>query len=186
MPISESKTKLVIDNYFKKECSVNTSIYEAFEKGFRIGIKKGYDVGLRDKNVEKIGVSYKSIDLSFEEITLLSKKEYFEHEKIIPLIKDGWWLRSPGLFTNNATLVFGGSGVALGSVPVHREFGVRPALRIRNCYNLIPGDKIRISEYIFTILNENLALCDTCVGKSIFNHETNNFENSVIRKYLYD
>lgn len=36
----EEKMEIVINNYFKKECSVNTSIREAFEKGFRIGVKK--------------------------------------------------------------------------------------------------------------------------------------------------
>lgn len=40
MTISEKKTQIVIDNYFKSECDVNTSIRQAFEKGFRIGIKK--------------------------------------------------------------------------------------------------------------------------------------------------
>ena len=36
----EEKMKIVINNYFKIECSVNTSIREAFEKGFRIGASK--------------------------------------------------------------------------------------------------------------------------------------------------
>ena len=40
MAISEVKTQMVIDNYFKSECDVNTSIRQAFEKGFRIGVKK--------------------------------------------------------------------------------------------------------------------------------------------------
>ena len=35
MGISEEKMKIVINNYFKSECDVNTSIREAFEKGFR-------------------------------------------------------------------------------------------------------------------------------------------------------
>lgn len=39
--ISEEKTQIVINNYFKSECSVDTSIRQAFEKGFRIGLKKG-------------------------------------------------------------------------------------------------------------------------------------------------
>lgn len=38
--ISEAKIKVVINNYFKHECDVNTSIREAFEKGFRLGVKK--------------------------------------------------------------------------------------------------------------------------------------------------
>jgi NADH pyrophosphatase NudC (nudix superfamily) len=41
MAISETKMKIVIANYFKDECDVNTSIRQAFEKGFRIGVKKG-------------------------------------------------------------------------------------------------------------------------------------------------
>ena len=38
--IREEKMKIVINNYFKTECSVNTSIREAFDKGFRIGASK--------------------------------------------------------------------------------------------------------------------------------------------------
>lgn len=41
MAISETKMQMVISNYFKDECDVNTSIRQAFEKGFRIGVKKG-------------------------------------------------------------------------------------------------------------------------------------------------
>ena len=40
-PISEKKMQIVINNYFKAECDVNTSIREAFEKGFRTGVQKG-------------------------------------------------------------------------------------------------------------------------------------------------
>lgn len=40
MGISETKMKIVIDNYFKSECNVDTSIRQAFEKGFRIGVQK--------------------------------------------------------------------------------------------------------------------------------------------------
>lgn len=41
MAISETKMQMVIANYFKDECDVNTSVRQAFEKGFRIGVKKG-------------------------------------------------------------------------------------------------------------------------------------------------
>ena len=44
MGLSEAKMKIVIDNYFRSECDVNTSIREAFEKGFRIGVKKGMQI----------------------------------------------------------------------------------------------------------------------------------------------
>lgn len=44
MPISEAKMRIVIENYFKSECDMNTSIRSAFEKGFRLGVKKGQSV----------------------------------------------------------------------------------------------------------------------------------------------
>lgn len=40
MNINQKKMQIVIDNYFKKECNVNTSIKSAFEKGFKLGLKK--------------------------------------------------------------------------------------------------------------------------------------------------
>ena len=40
MSINEKKMQIVIDNYFKSECNVDTSIRDAFEKGFCIGVKK--------------------------------------------------------------------------------------------------------------------------------------------------
>lgn len=43
MPISEKKMQIVMNNYFNSECDINTSIREAFEKGFRIGVQKGYE-----------------------------------------------------------------------------------------------------------------------------------------------
>lgn len=51
MAISKEKMKIVINNYFKAECDVNTSIREAFEKGFRIGVEKGY-VQARTEQIE--------------------------------------------------------------------------------------------------------------------------------------
>lgn len=40
MGISEAKKQIVIDNYFKNTCDVNTSIKEAFTKGFEVGLTK--------------------------------------------------------------------------------------------------------------------------------------------------
>ena len=37
---SEQKMKICIDNYFAKECNINMTIKQAFQKGFRLGIKK--------------------------------------------------------------------------------------------------------------------------------------------------
>lgn len=47
MPISEQKMKIVIENYFRNECDVNTTIRQAFERGFRIGVQKGQSVSVK-------------------------------------------------------------------------------------------------------------------------------------------
>ena len=38
--ISEAKKKIVIDNYFKGDCNINTTIKEAYTKGFERGLSK--------------------------------------------------------------------------------------------------------------------------------------------------
>lgn len=40
MGISEAKKKIVIDNYFRAECNINTTIKDAFTRGFELGLKK--------------------------------------------------------------------------------------------------------------------------------------------------
>ena len=40
MGISDTKKQIVIDNYFKDACDINTSIKEAFTKGFEVGLTK--------------------------------------------------------------------------------------------------------------------------------------------------
>ena len=47
MTTIEEKKKIVIDNYFKSECGINTTIYRAFEKGFMIGVKKGHSAQIK-------------------------------------------------------------------------------------------------------------------------------------------
>ena len=123
----------------------------------------------------------------FEEITLLSEDEYLENKELIPSSRDGWWLRSPGHYKRLAKFVDGDDGLVrdYGGL-IWRPFGVRPILKIRGHHDLIPGDKLKISEYTFTVLHGDLMLCDTCIGTSMFDYTSNNFKTSVIRKYLYN
>ena len=53
MGISEKKMKIVINNYFKEKCDTDTSIREAFEKGFRIGVEKGQSMKLESQKKGK-------------------------------------------------------------------------------------------------------------------------------------
>lgn len=55
MAVSEEKMRIVINNYFKSECNVDTSIREAFEKGFRIGVQKGQSTSFGKEAERKTG-----------------------------------------------------------------------------------------------------------------------------------
>ena len=56
MAISEKKMQIVIDNYFKSECNVDTSIRDAFEKGFRIGVQKTANRPKGEWRIDKYGI----------------------------------------------------------------------------------------------------------------------------------
>ena len=140
---------------------------------------------MQNCNVEKIKILYKPISISFKEITLLSEEEYIKNRELISLMRGFWWLRSPGYYKFNATYVRS-DGILYDFDVNDDRGGVRPALKMQGRHDLIPGDKIRIAEYTFTVLHGDLVLCDTCIGTSMFDYESNNFETSVIRKYLYN
>lgn len=40
MNISETKKKIVIKNYFEQDCNLDTSIRQAYERGFNRGLQK--------------------------------------------------------------------------------------------------------------------------------------------------
>lgn len=40
MRISEKKKKIVIDNYFRQDCDIDTTIRQAYERGFHRGLEK--------------------------------------------------------------------------------------------------------------------------------------------------
>lgn len=85
MAINEKKMKIVMDNYFKAECTVNTSIREAFEKGFRIGVQKGYEAKPVEHitKVEKICYDSKGdiVDHSFVGMCRFCGGLVYSHEK---------------------------------------------------------------------------------------------------------
>ena len=97
MAISEAKMKIVIDNYFKTECDVNTSIRKAFEKGFRIGVQKGMQI-----KKESLGNSNEMDNVSEVEQAAIwekpeEKQEYYQSfcsrcgRPVIARKEDAFW-----------------------------------------------------------------------------------------------
>ncbi|MBR6252749.1 MAG: hypothetical protein IKR04_02805 [Clostridia bacterium] len=131
------------------------------------------------------------IDLDIAKITLLSEEEYEAAKNIIPVRDDRWWLRSPiEFFEPIATYLVSKVG-KLDSSYVPDIYGVRPALKIRNLKSsgLIIEDKIELAWHAWTVISDELALCDDIVGHTFFREDmkaedANNYEKSDIKKWL--
>ena len=142
-------------------------------------------------------IAYRPTNTNIEigEITLLSVEEFEAAQENIPVIPEYWWLRSPGSSNYSAACVCSdgavyGSGLYVcsdGSVSGR----VRPALRISNLasYNLHAKDTIRLARKTWTVISEDLVLCDESVGNCAFRDDyqapdANVYEKSDVKKWL--
>lgn len=80
MAISDKKIRIVIENYFKTECDVNTSIREAFEKGFRIGVTKGMQI---KSELPKDNYDFSKYACGVTDLPCCGCSLFCEHRKII-------------------------------------------------------------------------------------------------------
>lgn len=140
--------------------------------------------------VNKQIVSTEEIDIAINEVTLLSETEYLECKPHIKPISGWRWLRSPGHIQLHAALVFGDG--SLGNIGVYNDFGcVRPALRISNLEssNLKIDDKFELDGKTWTVISNELALCDSWVKQMAFRPDwqapdANQYEKSDVKKWL--
>jgi hypothetical protein len=133
------------------------------------------------------------VDLDIQSITLLSvqEAEVFVAEKDRSCGED-WWLGTPGNFSKFAAFVHKSGAVDAPGNYVDLEYGVRPVLRINNleANNLGKGDKISVGGLSWTVISEELALCDCLIGKVPFKSGdyhavgANVYESSDIRTWL--
>lgn len=145
---------------------------------------------------QKIIKTTEAIDLEIEEITLLSVKEYKACKEHIKHMNDSWWLlwwlRSPGDFSDSAMFVSGDGYINLTGRLVDNFFGVRPALKINlKTSNLQIGDEIYLMDYRWTVISNNLILCDEIIAKRQFHKDwetdnANDYNRSDIKQWLED
>ena len=101
-----------------------------------------------------------------------------------------WWLRSPYFrSSNNAGEVVDDGWVDI--LDVDRTDGARPALKIRNLVssNLKIKDQIQLAGYTWTVIAEDIILCDEIVGHTAFKkdwkaQDANVYEKSDIKAWL--
>ena len=128
--------------------------------------------------------------IEINEITLLSVDEFKANRYLISNIASWWWLRTPGINIDYPGVEQIINGWIFAGYVSHIE-GIRPVLRIRNpkSFNLEIGDKFKLTDYIWTMLRDDLALCDDVIGKCAFRKDwkaidANIYEKSDIKKWL--
>ena len=124
-----------------------------------------------------------------KDIFLLSIEEYKKYEKYILKINTCWWLRSPCYDSISAAYVISGGSVdSSGDVVSNDCISVRPALRISNLssFNLNPRDIIQIFGIDWIVLDKDLVIAKEAIGRHMFDEESNDYENSKIKKYLHN
>lgn len=120
-----------------------------------------------------------------------------------------WWLRTPGL-TRKAAYVFPDGKIntdgAYVDCGISQSIGVKPVLTVANLTELKlgRGSKVNLAGLTWTVINEQMLLCDHIVGTLNFRdygscndryyeiesrntipvEELNDFEHSDIKKYL--
>ena len=110
------------------------------------------------------------IDLAITEITLLSREEYKTAKNVISYVKNLWWLRSPATNTSEEAGIVCLDGWVDYDIVDDDLIYVRPALRIHNlkASGLDIGNKFSLADYDWTIISNDLALCDDIVGRTCF------------------
>lgn len=131
-----------------------------------------------------------NIDLKVEKTTLLSGGEYVKYKDVIPLWDEWWWLCSTGSRPTNASSVGPYGSIDYCGVCDSGVY-VRPALIISNLksYDLSVGDKFKAVSHTWTVISDNIALCDGNIGKHCFNsnpkkENSNDYETSDVKKYI--
>lgn len=130
--------------------------------------------------------------LNIKEVTLLSVEEFQKCEKNIPLLREWWWLRSPGFGSDYAASVgYDGYVYRSGYSVDYGNHVVRPALRIGNLdsLNLNIKDEFEFAGRKWTVISKTLAICNDHIGYHCFREDyraldANKFESSDVKRFL--
>ena len=147
--------------------------------------------------INKLIITQVPMDISIKEITLLSVEEYERYKEHISEMNHWWWLRSPGGGgrSNGFAAGINGDGEVdyYGGGVNYNNGIVRPVvvLQLSELESLNPqvGDKLEIAGHTWTMIAENMALCDDSVGRTYFREDwpaddANEYASSDIKKWL--
>ena len=131
-------------------------------------------------------MSMKTINLSSGqyEITLLTAEEYEQYKDRIPLVKDWWWLRSPGSYSNHAARVSNGGSVISSGIFVNHSYGaIRPALK-SDILNLCIGDSFIALGNRWVVIDDGTAISQDVITHRRYDANSNVWETSELKRWL--
>lgn len=121
-----------------------------------------------------------------DNIFLLSTEEYEKYKDKIPTINCWWWLKSPGNLSNHIACVrTDGSISNLGNYVDGDDVAVRPALRFSAPSTTI-GERKLFFDFPWVVIDKGLAIAEVPIGFHRFDVESNDYEKSEIRKFLFE
>lgn len=118
-----------------------------------------------------------------EQITLLTIEQAEKLPVDILRSDEPWWLRSPGYTRGDAAFVEGDEASEIGYSVDFDYHAVRPAFKITNS-NFKVGEKVYIESVTCTAIKGELVLTDECICFHRFDTESNNWENSELKKFI--
>lgn len=171
--------------------------YNVYMRSYNEAIKDYKDAlisnGINSSIVRRISTQLEKTVSKHDPIYLLSIDECKNYKEKIPHINIWWWLRSYGenswyvAYVNNS-----GSVSYHGDYVDHASYAVRPAL----CYSELKGSAIDSKDIDCFIWNDvkwkiidkdkEIAISVLPISFDKFDDESNNYENSHIRKWLLD
>ena len=128
----------------------------------------------------------KTINLKDYEITLLTKEEYERYKERIPLVRDVWWLRSPGHYDDRASIVLDDGYVNINGYSVdYFLVAVRPALK-SELLTLPIGTAFIALGNRWIVVDDGVAISQDVITHRRYDAESNNWETSELREWLIE
>ena len=120
------------------------------------------------------------------EITLFTKEEYEAHREQLPLVTDGWWLRSPGDYFYYAADVDNGGFVNEYGDDVNYDYNaIRPALKSA-IINLPIGEKFIALGNRWLMIDDGFAISEDVITHRRYDSKNNEWETSELKEWLED
>lgn len=133
------------------------------------------------------------VSLDITGIALLSEEDYEKYEGRISPVNDDWWLQSPCELNSTHAAYVNSSFGNVHYYDVRHRHSVRPILKIRNLRSskLEIGDKFMARGHAWTVISEDIVLCDDCICHHCFrrnwkSNDANVYDSSDIKMFLED